>query len=101
MTLEEERLRYEAALEFAQEALTLIHAAFNGENKLLMLTLAYRAMLGAKTMMGDLAGKLEEKAAGTTEFAKLLELTIFWNTRLDGLRAQQSAAKAQIIEVKF
>jgi len=99
MTLEEERLRYEAALQFAQEALTLIHAAFNGENKLLMLSLAWSAMVQAQSVMGDLGERLKEKATSTSEYVRLLELTVYWNGRLEKLRAQP--AEAQIIEVKF
>jgi hypothetical protein len=99
MTMQEERLRYEAAMEFAREALAHIHQAFSGSNKLMMLNLAECAMARSKHFMGEIGVKLDTDAAATLEYKRLTDLNEQWTHRLAGVCAIETPH--EVIEVDF
>lgn len=99
MTLEEERLRYEAALDLTRTALTHIHKVFKMEEKLLHVVLAGTAMGAAIQMVDNTVSK--ELLVAQPEWAAIMQQAQAWEEKLKRLRAVPPDGGGQILPVNF
>jgi len=98
MTLEEERLRYEAALDMARLALGHLHKAFKMEEKLLQLALCATAMGAAHELMGGVVSA--EVLAAQPDFLLIMQQQESWKAKLRKMNAIPEGG-ATVVPIDF
>jgi len=101
MSLEEERLRYEAALALAGLAYPIFNKVFSGSEKVKNIVLAAQYLLQARVLLGELADDAEKSLSSMGEFDEVLMVVRSWQEKISKLQEREVTESCQVIEVNF